>query len=636
MNTCLTRRQFLAYSFYGGSLVIALPAFSSTGKADQHHKPLTPLAEFHSDNHITFYYPSPEMGQGVDTSLAMLFMEELGGDMKNLEVAPLPYSLTRDGEGKVTWKAVPQGAGGSTSISRNWPLLRKAGATTRQLLLQAASKHFEVDISQLQVSNSFVLTTDGRKVPFSALAELAALQTLADDFEPNLKTQQNWQIIGQAQKGKQIRKIVTGEPLYGMDMTYPGAKVAVIARCPYFDGYVESFDASDALELPEVHKAVELPRPAPDKYYTYLAGGVAVIADNFWAAKRARDKLKIKWNKGPFAGESTELLNNQCTELLKTQGQIVRQDGNYQQAVKNAHKVVTRTYKLPYVSHAQMEPQNCIAHVTKDNCTIIGPMQSPGGASRLAEAITGFDRVNMDIRYTRLGGGFGRRLNSDHVAEAVTLSKMTGLPIKLIWTREDDLCHDFYRPMGHHQLTAATDESGKVVAWSHRLAGTPKHYRRNGRKPEELYTADIYVDDFPAALVENLQYEYLLAKSGAPQGSWRAPAHTANAFAVAELFERVGRGAKNRSPGPAFSHVRGSLKPSNTNNTVDPYLTQAGWQTYLNRLPRWPIGKPVIHPNEALGSPDTLPLEVIAHKLLKWSCWAMATSRSTKFTAPST
>ena len=538
MTLSITRREFLAYSFYSSGLLIASPTTWANPKPKASSS-LTPLAHIAKDNRITFYYPSPEMGQGVDTSLAMLFAEELGADMNLLEVKPLPYLLTRDAEGKVTWKAVPQGAGGSTSISRNWPLLRKAGATARELLLQGASRHLHLPKQQLKVRDSFVIGPDNTKVPFGALAELASRESLAEDFEPQLKPPEQWQIIGQPHKAKQVKHIITGKPLYGMDMDYPGAKVAVMLRSPYFDGFAESYDASEALKLKGVVKVVALPRPDPEKYYTYLAGGIAVVADNFWTAKKARDLLKVKWNKGPFANESSAALHKQCDDLLKTEGQIVRHDGDYPNAIKQATKTITRTYRLPYVSHAQLEPQNCIAHVTEDNCTIIGPMQSPGSASRQAEAITGFDRVNMDIRYTRLGGGFGRRLNSDHVAEAVTISKLSKLPIKLIWTREDDLCHDFYRPMGHHQLTAGIDDKGKVIAWSHRLAGTPKHYRRNGRKPEELYTADMYVDDFPAALVENLQYEYLLAKSGAPQGSWRAPAHTANAFVVQSFLNEL-------------------------------------------------------------------------------------------------
>lgn len=546
MKVNQSRRNFISYSCVSGALLVASPISFATGKSSSKKEvaSLTPLVKIHRDNRITFYYPSPEMGQGVDTSLAMLFMEELGANMELVTVEPLPYGLKRDAEGKIAWKSVPQGAGGSTSISRNWPLLRNAGATTRQLILQAAAKFCGQPVSKLTIQQSMVLAPDGKPISIGKLTELAAMEALPEDFTPELKSRDNWQTIGKATHSKQAEAIVTGEPLYAMDMDYPQAKIAVMLRSPYFDGEVVSVDDTAAKALAGVHDVVILPRPDINKFYTYLAAGVAVIADDFWTAKKARDLLVIKW-KNSSQQESSASLDEQCRELLTTRGQIVRSDGDYAQSVKQAQRVFSRSYTLPTVSHAQLEPQNCIAHVTEDNCTIIGPMQSPSGASRFAKAITGFDRVKMDIRYTRLGGGFGRRLTSDHVAEAVTISKLVKRPIKLIWTREDDMCHDFYRPMGHHQLSAAIDNKGKVIGWSHRLAGRPKYYRRDGQKPEELYGADLYIDDFPSALVENLEYEYLVAKSAIPQGSWRAPAHTANAFTVQsfvnELAKEIGQ-----------------------------------------------------------------------------------------------
>lgn len=539
MNT--SRRDFLSYAFYSGAFVMLapFPTLSAMQNPKKSKTEVSPMLKINEDNSMVFYYPSPEMGQGVDTSLTMLFMEELGGDMANVSVEPLPLSIRKDDEGKVSWVAVPQGAGGSTSVSRNWNLLRNAGASARQLFLLAAATYWNKPISDLSVKDSYVLDAHHRKISFGQLAQLAAQQQLPEDFQPQLKPSVNWDTIGKPQRSLQLNKIVTGEPLYGMDIDYPGAKVCLIARCPFFDGFAESFDASEALKQSGVLTVVELPRPALNKYYTYLAAGIAVVANDFWTAKKARDLLKIKWAKGPHFSENTAGLDNQCLQLLAGQGQIVRNDGDFSTAIANADKVIKRNYQLPLVSHAQLEPQNCIAHVTENNCTVIGPVQSPSGASRVAESITGFDRVNMDIRYTRLGGAFGRHLTSDHVAEAVTVSKLSQLPIKLIYTREDDLSHDFYRPMGHHQLIAGADKNGKIVAWTHRLAGTPKYYRRDNVKPEELFGADMYIDDFPATLIPNLRLEYFSAKSGAPQGSWRAPAHTANSFVVQSFINEI-------------------------------------------------------------------------------------------------
>jgi isoquinoline 1-oxidoreductase beta subunit len=376
-------------------------------------------------------------------------------------------------------------------------------------LLQAAAKHFGTDIGTLRAENSFVISPSGGRVSFGALAKAAAAETLPEDYAPNLKARGEWNVIGTSEKNKVAREIVTGKPLYGMDMDYPGAKAAMIERSPYLDGYVENVDDTAARALPGVLDVIVLDRPDPAGNYTYLAAGVAVVAEDVWTAKKARGLLKITWNKGPHTGESSQTLNDQCEELLKGEGEIVRSDGDFAAAVAAADKVITRTYKLPLVSHAQLEPQNCIAHVREDSATVIGPFQSPSGASRFASAITGIDRLSIEVCYTRLGGGFGRRLTSDHAAEAVTIAKQSGYPIRLVWTREDDLQHDFYRPMGHHEMTAAVDGDGKVTAWAQRLAGTPKYYRR-GVAADELFGADLYVDDFPAGLVDNLKLEYFV------------------------------------------------------------------------------------------------------------------------------
>ena len=541
-----TRRAFLSYGLAAGALVVAAPTASFSRSFDEQDDDqdkgpmpsLTPLMQINPDNSIVFYSPSPDMGQDVNTSLAMLFAEELNADFATLSSKPLPLMLTRNEEGNMAWAVVPQGAGGSTSIPDNWRLLREAGAAARTLLIQAAAKQTGVPTGRLRTEKSYVIAPDGQQLSYGSLLQLAAQEQLPEDYTPDLKSRSDWSLIGTEQKNKASLDIVTGKPLYGMDMLHPEAKVAVIARCPYLDGYVENVDDAAARALPGVHDVLVMDRPDLDKNYTYLAAGVAVVADSVWTALKARDLLNITWNKGLWDHESSESLHAQCDALLEGEGQIVRSDGDFAAAIDAANTVITRTYKLPLVSHAQLEPQNCYAHVEEGHVYLEGPFQSPAGASRMANALTGVDRLSIDVHYTRLGGGFGRRLTSDHAAEAVTLSRMTGLPVRLMWTREDDLAHDFYRPMGHHEMTAAFDGAGNLTAWAQRLAGTPKYYRRGG--PEnELFGADLYVDDFPAGLVDNMKMEYFVAKSGTPQGSWRAPAHTANAFVIQSFLDEI-------------------------------------------------------------------------------------------------
>ncbi len=544
MSTHINRRLFLSYGFAAGALTLAAPLSGIACSAREDNAwlegdELTPLVKIYPDSRAVFFSPSPDMGQGVDTSLAMMFAEEMDLDFEKLETRPLRYSIMRGEDGNIAFKAVPQGAGGSTSTPRNWALLRRAAATARQLMLQAAAGELGVPASGLLTAKSHVITQTGQRIAYGSLVEAAARETLPEGFEPTYKPRAERTIIGTSEKQKVAHDIVTGKPLYGMDMDYPDAKVAMVAHCPYLDGWVESVDDRAARAVAGVRDIIVMDRPDPSGNYTYLAAGVAVVADTYWAAKTAKDKLRITWNQGPYAGESSASLDAECEALLRTEGQIVRNDGDFDAAVTGADTTMTRTYKLPLVSHAQLEPQNCIADLTADRATVIGPFQSPSGASRMTAQLTGLDRLDIDVRYTRLGGGFGRRLTSDHVAEAVTISKAAGVPVRLMWTREDDLAHDFYRPMGHHEMTAAFDADGNLTGWAQRLAGTPKYYRRDNVKPEEMFGADLYVDDFPAGRVDNLKIEYHIAKSGTPQGSWRAPAHTANAFVVQSFLDEI-------------------------------------------------------------------------------------------------
>jgi isoquinoline 1-oxidoreductase beta subunit len=411
------------------------------------------------------------------------------------------------------------------------------------MLVQAAAQHWGVEMGGLTTLPGRVLHPDGRALEYGALAAAAAkLQPPPGDV--TLKSADMYRIIGKPTRVVDAEDIVTGRAQYGLDATLPGALVAVIARCPYFDGELESFDASEAGKVPGVRGVVVLPGPKAGEPLTQnLATGVAVLADDTWTAIKARRLLKVRWKQGPHARESSAALDEQCTRLLQGQGRRVRDDGDFDAARRVAARTIEATYRVPYVSHCPMEPQNACAHVQADRVTIVAPMQQPGGASRVANAITGIDRFDIDVSMTRVGGGFGRRLTNDFVAEAVLLSKLTGKPIKVVWTREDDLQHDFYRPFGHHQLVATLDAGNNVTGWAHRLASASKYHRRPDVPPADLWKAELYPDDFPAALVPNLRMEWLAVQSGMTRGSWRAPAHTANAFAVQSFIDEVAHAA---------------------------------------------------------------------------------------------
>ncbi len=540
MASGISRRGFIRYTAALGGLMVMGPALRGARANELDESSLTPMVQVSPDGGIRIYSPSPEMGQGVLTAIPMMFAEEMGADFARVEAVTMPLWLKKGDDGNLTWAVVPQFAGGSTSIPRAWGGVRELGATTRALFLQAAADRWRTTPDRLTAKASVVTNSEtGETLPFAMLVMDAARVTLPADFKPALMARTDWSIIGRAQKHLGNADIVTGRTVYGIDASYPGAKTVLIARSPYLDGFVKSLDDAAARRVPGVVDIVTLPRPDPDKGYTYLAAGVAVVADSFWTARKGRDALVIEWDKGPHADESTAAFDAQCKTLLDgPAGQVVRNDGDVDAARRDA-KVITCRYRQPFVSHAQLEVQNCIAHVRADAISIIGPLQNPSGASRLASDLTGIDRAAITVEVTRLGGGFGRRLSNDHVGEAVFVSKACGHPVKVVWTREDDLSHDFYRPAGHHEIVAGFDASGTMVSWQHRLASASKYYRRDGVPEEEMWTAELYVDDFPAGLVPNVRHEYYPARSGMPRGSWRAPAHVANAFAVQSFLDEA-------------------------------------------------------------------------------------------------
>jgi isoquinoline 1-oxidoreductase beta subunit len=540
----LTRRDFLRVSLAaGGGLLVAWAMPGTAPEAAASGAQIGFWVRIGADGTVTLGAPNPDMGQGVRTSLPMLVAEELDVDWQSVRVEQMPLGIIRDPNNSAgyTWKydGFDQGAGGSTSVSDGWRPLRLAGARARQLLVLAAAERWSVPASECSTELGFVLhPASGRRLAYAELAARAAGLT-APAGDPPLKEPARYRIIGKPVRGVDVPAIVEGRAEFGIDARLPGLLRAVVARCPYFDGGIESFDATETLKVRGVRQVVRIDAAPGDKAYTILATGLAVVADTTWAAMRGRELLKVNWTRGPFAEENTPQFEADCRAALERRGQVVLDNGNFDAAMSGAARTFEARYWLPFVSHCTLEPQNCVAWVQENKCTVIGPIQMPGGASRLAGQLTGIDRLNIDVRMTRLGGGFGRRLTADYAGEAVMISKAVRAPVQVVWSRTDDLRHDFYRPSGLHHLRAAVDASGRVIAWTHRLASASKYYRRDNVKPEEQWTAELYPDDFPARLVENLRLEYHSMKSGAPRGSWRAPAHTANAFVVQSFLDEM-------------------------------------------------------------------------------------------------
>jgi isoquinoline 1-oxidoreductase beta subunit len=540
------RRRFLAVSLSAsGALLVGIRmarAQDSDVPAELLGDDLTQLGPFvriERDNRVVIGARGCEIGQGVMTALPMLIAEELDVDWSQVRVIQLPYGYVETDQGASN-KYGDQGAGGSTSVRDGWKELREAGASARWLLVQAAAREWNLAPEQLRTEAGQVIASDGRKLTYGALARSAAAIDLPTN-PPPLKKSEQFHIIGRPTRVADARDIVTGRSEYGIDAYTAGALIAVMLRCPYLDGTLDTLDDSEARRVAGVRDVIHIPGPKPDEpFKAQLADGIAVLADNTWAAIQGRNALEVTWKQGPWSKESTSALAAKANELLdrNEDGVVVRRDGEMDKAKKQARYKVQARYEMPFLAHATMETPGALIDLRQDSALLIASLQSPGGASEMISSLTGIPRKSIEIRMTRAGGGFGRRLENDFVGEAVLIAKAAGKPVKLIWTREDDLQHDFYRPFGVHALAATLDRKKKVTSWSHWCAATPRPYRENGRK-RSIFDGCLEPDDFPAGLVANLDKTFFSVPSGMPRGWWRAPIHTFHAFAVQSFVDEV-------------------------------------------------------------------------------------------------
>lgn len=546
----ISRRRFvIAGLTAGGGLLLGIPVAASTrdsrnpeildaiGAGDGGPRQLGYFVTINPDNTVVIGTNQPEIGQGQRTTLPMLIAEELGVDFDQVSVEAMPLGIVKTAEG-LAWRYGGQGVGGSTGLTGNWTYMREVGAKARLMLERAAASQWETGVENVYADNGYIRHKDGRTIAYGQLVTAAAKLPVPENA-PALKAVEDFEVAGHYHRTVDAREIVTGRARYGLDVDEPGMKYAVIARSPWHDGTVKSFDASAALAIPGVRGVYRIDGPEPGEPFLILASGVAVVADSTWAAMQGRRALEIEWTKGTYPGESTQSFDAQCQRLLEGDGQIVRNDGDFDAAIAAADSVIEATYSVPYVSHAPLEPQNCFAHVEGDHCRIIVPTQMPAGVSRAVAAATGLDRMNIEVEMTRVGGGFGRRLTADYAAEAAMISQQSGYPVKLVWSREDDMRHDFYRPAGHHHMKAGMDANGTPVAWTQRLASASKYYRRPNMPDQDLWQSELYVDDFPANMIEHFRLEWFNVRSAVPRGSWRAPAHTANAFVIQSFIDEI-------------------------------------------------------------------------------------------------
>ena len=479
-----------------------------------------------SEDLVTVIVNHSEMGQGVFTSLPMILADELDANWEKVRFEPAPvdpvYNHPVFGI---------QMTGGSTSTWSSFEQFRKAGATARAMLIAAAAQRWKVAPTSCRTENGTVVNTaSGRRLSYGQLAESAA--HLTPPQQVALKDPKDFKIIGKPLKRLDTPEKTNGKAIFGIDVKLPGMLTAVVARTPVFGGKLKNFNADKAKTVAGVKKVVEVP------------SGVAVIADGFWAAKRGRDALQIEWDEGAMSDFSTKSQREQYAEMAKQAGLSAHKVGDASSALAGAAKKIEAVYEAPYLSHAMMEPLNCAVDLRADRCEIWTGTQFQTIDRQNAALVAGLKPEQVQLHTTLLGGGFGRRANpkSDFVSEAVHVAKSAGAPVKVIWTREDDMEGGYYRPMSYHAFAGGVDAQGNPVAWSHHIVGqsimegTPfaAMLVKNGVDSTSVEGAA----DLPYAF-PNMSVEYHPAKVGVPVLWWRSVGHSYNAFVTESFFDEV-------------------------------------------------------------------------------------------------
>jgi isoquinoline 1-oxidoreductase beta subunit len=519
-----SRRAFLKTgAAVGGGLLLSAGFTAAASAAEGAASELNTFITIAPDGIITIVAKNPETGQGIKTMLPMLIAEELDADWSKVRLKQADQDPT---------KYTAQVASGSTATPTNYLPQRRVGAAGRQMLVEAAAATWKVPVAECSTSNGVVThTASSRKLTYGELANKAAALPAPDMNTVVLKDPKDFKIIGKSKRGVDSPKVLRGDPLFGIDVVVPGMLYAVYAKCPTFGGKVKSVDLSPAKAMPGVTHAFVV--PGGDDPHT-LVGGVAVVANSWWRASAALDKLKIEWDHGPHADQSTDAFAKQADVLSKQPATLtIRKDGDVDAALAKSAKVVEGNYSYPFVAHATMEPQNCTVHVQGDKAEVWTNSQTPEGARSGIAQVLGIKPENITVHMARGGGGFGRRLVNDQAVEAAWISREAGAPVKLLWPREHDIKHDFYRPGGFHYLKAGLDSSGKLAAWKHHYVaygdGNGKFAGAAALQPYEL----------PARLIDHLTHEASLMPLGAPTGAMRAPGSNALCWAMQSFMDEV-------------------------------------------------------------------------------------------------
>lgn len=531
----LARRDFLKVTaLAGGGFALGLSsgasAFAQPAQAlDNTARVFTPnpFIRITPDGIVTIVAKNPEVGQGVKTSLPMIVAEELEVDFDKvvIEQAALDPQLGQ------------QFAGGSLSTPMNYDTLRKAGATARTMLVEAAAQTWGVPAAELEAERGTVFhRATGRRLTYGELAAKAATLPIPDEKSIRLKEVDEFRLLGSRVGGIDNPAIVSGQPLFGIDQKVPGMVHAIYQKCPVFGGKVVTANLDQIKALPGVKDAFVLEGTSN---YFGLMPGVAILADSTWAAFKARQALRVTWDEGAGAGQSSVGFETRAAELAAQPGQVLRHDGDVAAALAGAAKVVEASYFYPYIHHATLEPMNAMAWTTADGgMEILAPTQTPQSGLDLVAQTLNIPKDKIKVRFTRIGGGFGRRLANDYVVEAAAIAQKAGVPVKLTWTREQDTQHGHYRPGGWHHFKGGIDAQGNVVAWhDHFVTVGLNNEKEPGR------SAGMSPAEFPGRWVPNFRLEQSIVSTNVPTGPLRAPGSNALSFVMQSFIDELAHAA---------------------------------------------------------------------------------------------
>jgi isoquinoline 1-oxidoreductase subunit beta len=524
-TTQVSRRDFLGTGVAaGGALMVGfvLPGCATPGGGAASPQTMLPNSwvRVGADNNITILCARSEMGQGVFTSMPMLIAEELEVDLAKVKVEMAPA-----GEPYINAMIGGQLTGGSTSVRDAYERLRVAGAQARSVLVEAAAQKWNVKADACRAQNAMVLGPGGQKATYGELAEAAA--KLTPPKTPALKAAKDFRYVGKDMNRFDSPSKVNGTAEFGIDVKLPGMGIAVLAQCPALGGKVASFNGAKALAMPGVKKVVQ------------VTDGIAVVADTYWHARKGLQAVDIKWDESGARGVSSAAIAGELRRAVNTKGATFKTVGDADKAMTGATRQLVAEYEFPFAAHVTMEPMNFTADVRADSCLLVGPTQFQQLAQGMVAGMLGMKPDQVKVRTTFLGGGFGRRVDVDFVLQAAEISKAAGMPVKLVWSREDDMTHDFYRPASVHRMQAALDASGKPVAYKFSVASPSVTKRlfgafvKDGIDPFMLEYAPLPYD------IPNQGGNTVIHDTGVRVGYWRSVSHAMNAFANESFIDEM-------------------------------------------------------------------------------------------------